>query len=258
LAAILDLICYPYAVHCEFQQIRSRTELPAQSVRQLIDSGFVVIPGPISGEQLNALAAAYDEMMAVASGPDFKIATTTTRMSDLLNYGSAFDDIFLYPPLHAACAHIIGEPFKLSSFLARTLRPNAIAQDLHADLMRSSEDAPLVGFILMIDAFREDNGATRFVPSSHNWPDLPPDRLTDTKGPYPGEVLGCGESGSIIVFNGAVWHGHTANVTPDPRRSIQGYFVRRDAQSGTDFSRCLLPVTQARMSLSARYLLGLG
>jgi hypothetical protein len=26
----------------------------------------------------------------------------------------------------------------------------------------------------------------------------------------------------MIIFNGAIWHGHTANVTPDVRRSIQG------------------------------------
>jgi hypothetical protein len=244
-------------VDFEFQQVRSRTEVPAEFVRQLIDLGFVVIHGPHSGKRLAELAAAYDQMMALASGPDFKIASTTTRLSDVLNHGPAFDDIFLYPPLHEACAHVIDKPFKLSSLLARTLRPNAVAQDLHADLTRCSEDAPLVGFIFMIDAFREDNGATRFVPSSHNWPDLPADRLTVTKGSLPGEVLGRGEPGSMIIFNGAIWHGHTANVTLKPRRSIQGYFVRRNARSGTDFRRCLLPETRARMNPSARYLLSL-
>lgn len=217
-----------------------------------------MIPGPHAGQQLAELASAYDDMMSLASGPDFRIASTTTRMSDVLNYGPAFDDIFLYPPLHEACVHVIGEPFKLSSLLARTLRPHAFAQDLHADLMRGSDDAPLVGFIFMIDPFRKDNGATRFIPASHKWPDLPSDRLTDTKGLYPGEVLGCGQAGSMLIFNGAIWHGHTANVTSEPRRSIQGYFVRRNAKSGADFPECLLPLTRARMSLSARYLLALG
>jgi Phytanoyl-CoA dioxygenase (PhyH) len=251
------LIWYAGAVHIESQQIRSVNEVPAKSVRQLIDSGFVVIRGPHSDQRLAELAVAYDRMMARASGPDFKIASTTIRLSNVLNYGPAFDDIFLHPPLHEACAHVIDEPFKLSSLLARTLRPNALAQDLHADMTRSSEDVPLVGFIFMVDAFREDNGATRFVPSSHGWPDLPTDRLTDTKSALAGEVLACGEPGSMIIFNGAIWHGHTANVTSKPRRSIQGYFVRRNARSVTDFTRCLLPETQARMNPSARYLLSL-
>ena len=32
------------------------------------------------------------------------------------------------------------------------------------------------------------------------------------------------DAGTMILFNGAVWHGHTANITRCQRRSIQGYF----------------------------------
>ena len=251
------LTFYADAVDDHFQQIRSGSTLPSQSVRQLVESGFVIIPGPTLGDPFNELTAAYDEVMAVASGPDFKIASTTTRMSNLLSYRSMFDDIYLYPPLLEACSHIIGEPFKLSSFLARTLRAGTSSQELHADLARGSEDAPLLGFILMIDSFRGENGATRFVPTSHNWPDLPCDRLSDTRAKYSGEVLGCGDRGMMIIFDGAIWHGHTANVTPDVRRSIQGYFVQRSARSGFDFRNRLPLAARARMSPLARYLLAL-
>jgi hypothetical protein len=178
-------------------------------------------------------------------------------MSDLLNYGSIFDDVYLYTPLLEACSHLIGEPFKLSSLLARTLRAGTPSQELHADLTSGSGDAPLLGFILMIDSFREENGATRFVPTSQNWTDLPSDRLCDTRAKYPGEVLCCGERGVMIIFNGAIWHGHTANVTSYARPSIQGYFVRRSARSGFDFRNRLLPAARTRMNPSARYLLAL-
>jgi ectoine hydroxylase-related dioxygenase (phytanoyl-CoA dioxygenase family) len=241
-----------------FQNIRLGSTLPSQSVRQLVESGFVVVPGPTSGDPFNELTTAYDEVMANGSGPDFKIASSTTRMSDVLSYGPVFDDIYLYPPLLEACSHIIGEPFKLSSFLARTLRAETPSQELHADLARDCEDAPLLGFILMIDSFRKENGATRFVPTSHNWTDLPCDRLSDTRAKYPGEVLACGERGTMIIFNGAIWHGHTANATADARRSIQGYFVRRSARSGFDFRNRLLPAARTRMTPLARYLLVLG
>ena len=249
--------CYLDAVDDQFQQICAGSSLPSHSVRQLVESGFVVVPGPVLGDSFNELTAAYDEVMAVAAGPDFKMASATDRMTDLLNYASAFDDIYLYPPLLRVCSQIIGEPFKLSSFLARTLRAGTPAQELHADVARGSEDAPLLGFILMIDSFREENGATRFVPTSHNWIDLPCDRMSDARAKYSGEVLGCGERGAMIIFNGAIWHGHTANVTPGPRRSIQGYFVRRSARSGFDFRNRLLPAARNRMSLLARYLLAL-
>ncbi len=240
-----------------FQQIRAGSTLPSQSVRQLTEAGFIIVPGPVSGDRFNELTAAYDKVMAVAAGPDFKIGSSTTRMLDLLSYGSVFDDIYLYPPLLEACSHFIGESFKLSSFLARTLRAGTCSQELHADLARGSEDEPLLGFILMIDSFREENGATRFVPTSHKWADLPCDQLYDTRAKYSGEVLACGEQGTMIIFNGAIWHGHTANVTTCARRSIQGYFVRRGAQSGFDFRNRLSPEARDRMNPLARYLLAL-
>jgi len=108
--------CYADAVDDQFQQICSGSALSSQSVRQLVESGFVVVPGPVSGDSFNELTAAYDGVIDVAAGPDFKIASTTTRMSDLLTYASVFDDVYLYPPLLEACSHVIGEPFKLSSF----------------------------------------------------------------------------------------------------------------------------------------------
>lgn len=236
--------------------MRPHRHLSNEAAFQLNDAGFVIIPGPHSGDRIVELAAAYDEMMAQASGPEFKCGRSTDRLSDVLNRKASFDDIFLYPPLHEACQSVIGEPFTLSSFLGRTLRPNSPAQELHADLARNSEDAPLVGFIFMVDPFRKENGATRFVPASHCWPDLPSDRLIDTAAPCPDEALACGEAGSMVIFNGAVWHGHTANVTSGPRRSIQGYFIRRNARSSVDFSNRLLPGTLARMNTSARLLLG--
>src|ERR1041384_2762725 len=82
--------CYAAAVDDHFQQMCSGSTLPSQSVRQLVESGFVVIPGPVSGDTLNELTAAYDEVMAAAAGPDLNIGSTTTRMSDLLIYASAF------------------------------------------------------------------------------------------------------------------------------------------------------------------------
>jgi ectoine hydroxylase-related dioxygenase (phytanoyl-CoA dioxygenase family) len=156
-------------------------------------------------------------------------------MYDLVDRGPVFDDLYTYLPLLEACRHVIREPFKLTSLLGRTLRPGSPAQELHVDLTRDSTDAPMAVFILMIDPFTSEIEATRFVPFSQYWVDVPSDRLTDPRASFSGEIAACGESGSLIIFNGAIWHGHKANNTREQRRSIQGYSVRRDAQSGIDF-----------------------
>ena len=61
----------------------------------------------------------------------------------------------------------------------------------------------------------------------------------------------------MILFNGAIWHGHTANVTANARRSIQGYFVRRSVRSAFDFRNRLLPATRGRLSSLGSYLLAI-
>jgi hypothetical protein len=40
---------------------------------------------------------------------------------------------------------------------------------------------------------------------------------------YGGELLACGRGGSMILFDASIWHGHTANLTSEVRRSVQGF-----------------------------------
>ena len=194
-------------------------------VRDLLDFGFIVVPGAIPARRVAEIGMAYDEVMVPNSSPDFKAGTTTDRRFFVDNR-IAFEDVYQYPPLLMACAQLIGQAFKLSSLLGRSLRAGSPSQDLHTDIARGSAAAPMAGFIFMLDAFTPTNGATRFIPGSQRFPDVPSDRLTDPRLECGGEVLACGDAGSMIIFNAAVWHGHTANTTPKARRSIQGYFVR--------------------------------
>ena len=133
--------------------------------------------------------------MASATGDDIRIGSTSTKVNDFVNRGAEFDDLYVFPPLLEACCRVIGRPFKLSSLHARTLRPGSPAQELHVDVRRDSADWPLLGFILMVDEFRPDNGATRFVPGSHRWSGTPEDTLSDLRAEHDGQVLACGKAG---------------------------------------------------------------
>jgi hypothetical protein len=224
----------------------------------LDELGFCVIPGPVAPAAMPRLQAAYDAAVAQADPADVGIGRTTTRVSDLVNAGAEFDDVYTWPPVLHACSQVIGRPFRLSSMHARTVRSGAAGQELHVDIPRSSDAWPMVGLILMVDDFRADNGATRFVPGSHRWLDAPEARGVDLQGPYPGEVLACGPVGSVIVFHTSAWHGHTAHTSRAPRRSIQATFIPRDARPATDFAARMQPETLARLGPVARYLLGIG
>lgn len=115
----------------------------------------------------------------------------------------------------------------------------------------------MVGFIFMVDEFRCDNGATRFVPGSHRWSTIPGDHINDHLAGDEGLVQACGPAGSVIIYNGSVWHGHATNESVEPRRSIQGAYIRREAQAGCDLPARMRPETLACIGPLAKYLLAI-
>jgi hypothetical protein len=240
-----------------FDTMAAGSELPVHAALELQERGFVVLPGAVPADRMGRLTDAYDAIVASATGDDIRIGSTSTKVSDLVNRDAVFDGVYVFPPLLEACCRVIGRPFKLSSLLARTLRPHSAAQELHVDVPRDSADWPLLGFILMVDEFRPDNGATRFVPGSHRWTGTPANTVPDLLAEYDGEVLACGGAGSLLVFDGSTWHGHTANVSSGPRRSIQGAFIPRDGRAATDFAARMRPETRARLGPLARQVLAL-
>lgn len=84
-----------------FAQIRASQELPPQMVKQLAECGFLTITGPLSGTQFSELTDAYDQAMVEASGASLRIGSTTTRISDVLNFNPVFDEVFLFAPLRS-------------------------------------------------------------------------------------------------------------------------------------------------------------
>jgi len=230
--------------------------LSTTELRELGDRGFVVVPGPVSsGDELRQLAQAYDSAVAAADCVDVSIGRTTTRVHDFVNRGPEFDKLYVHKAALEACCHVLGRAFKLSAMLARTLRPHSPAQDLHLDFKRDGDGWPMLGFIFMVDDFRADNGATRFVPGSHEWFDGPDDLIAQKETSRRSQVLACGPAGSMILYNGSVWHGHSANASDTPRRSIQGSYIWREAQSGIEFAPRMRSDTLARIGPLAKYLL---
>jgi len=240
-----------------FSNLTSRSKLSKDAEFELRERGFVVLRGSISSERMERLDIAYTAAVTSATSDDVYIGSASTRVADFVNRGPEFDDLYIFPSLLEACGYVIGRPFKLSSFHSRTLRPHTPAGELHVDVERNSPDWPLLSFILMIDEFRPDNGATRFLPGSHLWPGTPANTISDVRADHAGQVLACGAAGSLLIFNGSTWHGHTANTSSAPRRSLQGAFIPRDGRAGTDFAHRMQPETRARLGPLARQVLAI-
>jgi len=182
--------------------------------------GFVVLPGPFGADLADAIAAAR-AAIADAQPGDVREGSTTLRVNGMIERAPSLRALLDYPPLREAARTVCGQGFRPSSFHARGVGPGAAPQKLHQDVRNGAEGWPLTGFIWMIDAFTTANGATRFVPGSASLESLPNSQLIH----HPGEVQACGAAGSLIVYNGSVWHGHGRNGTTEWRWSVQGAFV---------------------------------
>lgn len=226
--------------------------LSSGTAADLEQHGFVVVPNFIPSDTIESFVRAYDHAVAAADPTDIHIGRASTRVNDFVNRGPPFEDLCFVPLLQDAAALVIGLQFRLSSFHARTLHPGAENQELHVDVSRHSADWPLLGAIIMVDGFTPENGATRFVPGSHRWPESP---VAGTIPPH-GSVLACGPAGSVVLFNGSTWHGYSSNRTTRPRRSLQAACIPRGGHAATPFLSRMPAATRARLSPAALRVLG--
>ena len=244
--------------HAEgIEPLTFRGALPVAAADALTRHGFVVLPGPFMSDELARLQAAYDSACARAAPEDVRVGRGSTRVTDFVNRDPIFDSVYTWPPALDAAHQIVNGDFRLSALHARTLHPDASAQELHVDVPRNSDAWPMLGLILMVDAFGPNNGATRFVPGTHQSTALPEAVLMNPVAPHPEEVLACGPAGSVILFDASTWHGHTANTSRAGRRSLQATFIPRRGRPATDFVSRMRPETPARLTVVARYLLGI-
>ena len=96
--------------------------------------------------------------------------------------GLAVRPLLDVPPQLAAVAHVFaGHDFKLHSVNGRSAHPGHGLQALHTDWHEPVDpgDYQVCNSIWMLDAFTEENGATRVVPGSHRWGRVPKEAMAD-------------------------------------------------------------------------------
>jgi ectoine hydroxylase-related dioxygenase (phytanoyl-CoA dioxygenase family) len=223
--------------------------------------GYVLLPGILSPEQVDALRRRQAELLAAEgenAGKEVHQETGTDRLSDLINKGEIFHIVLQEPRVLAAVAHVLRSDFKLSSLNARNALPGQGLQGLHPDWNGpvGPDEYQVCNSLWLLDDFTPDNGATRVVPGSHRSGKTPGDEMDDPKAPHPREVVLQARAGDVVVVNSHTWHGGTTNRTNGPRRVMHGYFCRRDQAQQLDQQKYLRPETRARLSPAALHLLG--
>ncbi len=180
--------------------------------------GYTIVENAIAPDLVDALNEALltlqRDLGAVPAGNGFE-GHRTVRIYNLLAHGTPFAEVPVHANVLPIVEGVLDEGCLISSLSSIAIEPGETAQPIHADdqvIPLEKPHAPIVcNSMWALTDFTEANGATRLVPGSHKKPN------PDYGGAYetiPGEM----PKGSVLLWDGALWHGGGANRT-DMRRT---------------------------------------
>ena len=208
------------------------TKLTESEKNELDQQGFLLLESLIPADTTtelreHALALAVAEQKA-GKGHSYLANDSAQRVWNLVNKGEIFEEAIQHPKMLAAMEYLLGADCTLSSFTVNVLYPSAPDAGLHIDYPLSGLPTPRPNFpmvansVWFLDDWTLENGATRCVPGSHR-------RLEALPEPgvaYDDALQICGPRGSVLIVNGAIWHGSSENRTNESRVGLLGFFCR--------------------------------
>ena len=233
----------------------ARSTLDLERAKAELDAhGYCIIENVLSRGEIAALKMRLIEQAAGerASGVAFHDggpSRPNQRVWMLINKGQVFRDLMLHPIVDALMGHLLGPDYLLSSLTANIASPGGEPMILHTDqgYVGFWTPKPLVANIAwMLDDFSEANGGTRLVPNSHLDQSMTQRSSSfvsqgTANFPQPEETIGAeGKAGSILCFDGRVWHGTGANKTDRPRHALLSYHCRPFVRQQENFVLGLL------------------
>jgi ectoine hydroxylase-related dioxygenase (phytanoyl-CoA dioxygenase family) len=193
------------------------TEVDAAAA-EISEHGWVILPDVIDAESVARLRKLVDSTMTrddTQFGANAFLGHHTRRVFNLLAHDSAFGSVPIDSSVLAVAEAVLDHELLLSSLTAIETHPGQADQPLHADdgsipLARPHQPLALVALWALTD-FNETNGATRLVPRSHQNPQRPPpgERADAVSAEMP--------AGSVLLYNGSIWHGGSANRSANRR-----------------------------------------
>ena len=228
-----------------------------QHAGELHTQGFTIVENVLDRAEIAASNAALGAIFERESdiGPLRNWHNATYKVAYMLPQK---DPLFLSFPFNPRVLplmqFLLGERCVVGSLNGLSMTPGGHGQSLHLD-----QDQTVPGTVLTINAlhtlddFTRENGCTRVVPGSHErfMPHGEDRALIEEEAVYLEAP-----AGSLIAFNGGLWHAGSQNRTSHPRRAVHAFYHRAWVRPQWDYPRSLSPEVVAAMSDEQKRLFG--
>jgi ectoine hydroxylase-related dioxygenase (phytanoyl-CoA dioxygenase family) len=180
---------------------------------------------------------------------------TNQRVWNVLSRSPIFADLAAHPTALGLLRSVLGWPMLLGNLSANITGPGGGEMALHADQIFVPTPWPAdpqgANAAWCLDDFTAENGATCFVPGSHQL----------HRPPHPDEIAVAvpmeAPAGSLVVFESRLWHRTGHNGTSDRRRAgLFGWYTRPIYRTQENWFLSLAPSVRQFASDELLVLLG--
>lgn len=192
----------------------------ASHLERLRCDGYTIVEDAIAPALIDDLNEALDRLER-----DFDVKPAmngfeghrTVRIYNLLAYGAPFDQVPVHSNVLPIVEGVLDDGCLISSLSSIAIDPDEVAQPIHADDMVIPLEKPhrpiVCNSMWALTDFTAANGATRLVPGTHRQPSPDYGAMCET---IPAEMA----KGSVLIWDGALWHGGGANTTQTRRTGL--------------------------------------
>ncbi len=221
----------------------------------LAEQGYVILERVLDGAgvaRLKEALAPYERARPMGRN-DFE-GELTQRVYSLAGKGELFMQLAEQPEVVELLDRLLLPNWLLSTLQSIRLHPGETAQPWHADdgfyLVPRPRTRLAISTIWALDDFTVDNGATEVMPGSHLWGDEQPDQHLDRAVPV---VM---PAGSVVLFDGALWHRGGANRSAGPRLALSPQYCQPWLRPQESQLLIVPPERAAKLSPRGRSMLG--
>jgi len=205
-------------------------------VTKIENDGYAIVENAIELDFVDALVADLERLereLDIHPAVNRFEGVKTMRIYNLLIYGKLYERIPVHEHVLPIIERVLDPGCLISSLSSIAIGPDEKPQPIHADdqlIPIAKPHVPIVcNSMWALTDFTDENGATRIIPGSHLRDHSP--NYFEPYDSIPAEM----PKGSVMVYNGSMWHGGGANRTAQRRIGVAmnycaGYIRQQENQ----------------------------